>query len=201
MNASAWLRNAHLRSWGAFFVSVRKHCMPTAKKEASIVELRERLTNAKALFFTDFTGMTVAEFTRLRNDLRKDGSCYAVVKNTLFSIAAGEEIAKQFEAHFAGPTAVVFAAEDPVAPAKALKKFTDDAKKLSVKAAYVDGKYVGAAEVAALASMPPKIELQGMLLGLLASPLRNFASVLAANPSGFVRVLSAREKQLVESAS
>jgi len=175
--------------------------MPTAKKETSIVELRERIANAKALFFTDYAGMTVAEITRLRNDLRQDGSTYAVVKNTLFSIAAGEDLAKRFETHLAGPTAVVFATEDPVAPAKALKKFTEDAKKLTVKAGYVDGKYVDAAQVGALASMPPKAELQGMLLGMLASPLRNLVGVLAANPSGFVRVLSAREKQLAESAS
>ena len=53
----------------------------------------------------------------------------------------------------------------------------------------------------ALASLPPKIELQAKVLGLFASPMRGLVTVLAANPSGFVRVLSAREKQLAESAS
>jgi ribosomal protein L10 len=65
----------------------------------------------------------------------------------------------------------------------------------------VDGAVLDRKQVGALALMPPKPVLQATLLGLLASPLRGFARVLAANPSGFVRVLSAREKQLAESAS
>lgn len=174
--------------------------MPTAKKDAAIADLREQIANAKTLFFTDYAGLTVAEITRLRDELRKDGSTYAVVKNTLFSIAAGAEIAAQFAKELNGPTAVVFAGEDPVAPAKALKSFSDESKKLTVKAAYVDGQYADGAQVAAIATMPPKSELQGKLLGLFASPLRTLVGVLAANPSGFVRVLSAREKQLAEQA-
>jgi large subunit ribosomal protein L10 len=164
--------------------------MPTAKKEQKIEELRKRLADAKYLFFTNYAGLTVAEITKLRSELRKDGSTYAVVKNTLFSRAADGELAKKLEEFLAGPTGVVFAPADPVAPAKALKHFSDTVKAIEVKAAYVDG-----------AVLDRKQVLQATLLGLLASPLRGFARVLAANPSGFVRVLSAREKQLAESAS
>ncbi|GAC1618718.1 MAG: hypothetical protein NVS4B5_10030 [Vulcanimicrobiaceae bacterium] len=95
----------------------------------------------------------------------------------------------------------MFAPTDPVAPAKALKDFSAQVKPLEIKAAYVDGAVLDAKQVNALASMPSKAVLQATLLGMLASPLRNFVGVLAANPSGFVRVLSAREKQLAESAS
>ena len=175
--------------------------MPTAKKEQTIAALKERLAESKYLFFTNYAGLTVEEITKLRTELRKDGSTYAVVKNTLFARAAGEELAKTLEAFLAGPTGVVFAASDPVAPAKALKDFNDQVKPLEVKAAYVDGAVLDAKQVVALASMPSKPVLQATLLGMLASPLRNFVGVLAANPSGFVRVLAAREKQLAESAS
>jgi len=137
----------------------------------------------------------------LSTELRKDGSSYAVVKNTLFSRAAGDELAKKLEEFLAGPTGVVFAPADPVAPAKALKQFSDTVKAIEVKAAYVDGAILDRKQVGALAAMPAKAVLQATLLGLLASPLHGFARVLAANPSGFVRVLSAREKQLAESAS
>jgi large subunit ribosomal protein L10 len=173
--------------------------MPTLKKEQTIDELRKRLADAKYLFFTNYAGLTVEEITKLRTELRKDGSTYAVVKNTLFSRAAGPELAAKLETFLAGPTGVVFAYEDPVAPAKALKQFSDDVKPLDVKAGYVDGAILDAKQVGALASLPPKAELQGKLLGLLSSPMRGFVGVLAANPSGFVRVLSAREKQLAES--
>jgi large subunit ribosomal protein L10 len=175
--------------------------MPTAKKEQKIEELRKRLADAKYLFFTNYAGLTVQEITKLRTELRKDGSSYAVVKNTLFSRAAGDELAKKLEEFLAGPTGVVFAPADPVAPAKALKQFSDTVKAIEVKAAYVDGAILDRKQVGALAAMPAKAVLQATLLGLLASPLHGFARVLAANPSGFVRVLSAREKQLAESAS
>jgi large subunit ribosomal protein L10 len=175
--------------------------MPTAKKEQKIEELRVRLADAKYLFFTNYAGLTVEEITKLRTELRKDGSTYAVVKNTLFTRAAGTELAEKLEAFLAGPTGVVFSTNDPVAPAKALKQFNDDVKPLTVKAAYVDGAILDPQQVSTLASMPPKAELQAKVLGLLSSPMRGFVGVLAANPSGFVRVLSAREKQLAESAS
>lgn len=169
--------------------------MPTARKEASVAELRDRLAAAKNLFLTDFAGLTVEEITKLRRELRKDGSSYTVVKNTLFKIAAGDDIARQFDAHLAGPTGIVFAGADPVAPAKAIKAFSDDAKKLGVKAAYIDGKYADAKQVAILASLPPKIELIARLVGSLASPMRGLVTVLSGNSSGLVRVLSAIREQ------
>jgi large subunit ribosomal protein L10 len=175
--------------------------MPTAKKETTIEELRARLTASKNLFFTNYAGLTVGQIGKLRRELRKDGTTYSVVKNTLFSRAAGDELARALDSILIGPTGVVFAGEDPVAPAKALKKFADDNKSLAIKAAYIDGKIVDPAQVAALASLPQKAELQATLLGMLSAPMRNLVGVFAANPSGFVRVLSAREKQLAESAA
>ena len=169
--------------------------MPTAKKEAAIEELKGRLNESTNLFFTKYAGLTVEDITKLRGELRKDGSSYAVVKNTLFKIAAGDDLAKQVEQFLAGPTGVVFAGEDPVAPAKALKTFADDNKALEIKAAYIDGKVVDAAQVNALAALPPKIELIAKMIGSLASPLRGLVTVLSGNQSGLVRVLNAIREQ------
>ncbi len=169
--------------------------MPTAKKEATIEELRARIAGSKNLFFTNYSGLTVEEITKLRTELRKSGDTYAVIKNTLFSIAAGEEIAKSLEAFLAGPTGVVFAGEDPVAPAKALKTFSDSTKPLEVKAAWIDGKVVDAAQVGALAALPPKIELLARLVGSLKSPLYGLVYVLSGNQSGLVRVLNQVREQ------
>ena len=132
---------------------------------------------------------------RLRGELRKDGSTYSVVKNTLFKIAAGDDIAKQLDAYLAGPTGIVFAGTDPVAPAKAIKQFADDSKKLGIKAAFIDGKLVDAKQVEVLAALPPKIELIARLVGTLASPMRGLVTVLAGNQSGLVRVLNAIREQ------
>lgn len=169
--------------------------MPTAKKEAAITQLRDRLSNSKNLFFTNYAGLTVEQITKLRTELRKDGSTYSVVKNTLFSIAAGDDLAKQIESFMAGPTGVVFAGEDPVAPAKAIKQFSDDVKTLEVKAAFIDGMLVGVAQVNALAALPPKDQLIAKMIGSLASPLRGLVTVLSGNTSGLVRALNALREQ------
>ena len=169
--------------------------MPTAKKEATIEELRERIAGSKNLFFTNYQGLTVEEITRLRGELRKDGSTYGVVKNTLFKRAAGDDLAAQLDAILAGPTGVVFAGEDPVAPAKALKTFYDATKKVDVKAAWIDGKLVDPGQVQALAALPPKQELLARLVGTLSSPLSGLVRVLSGNQSGLVRVLNAIREQ------
>ncbi|MHB8141362.1 MAG: 50S ribosomal protein L10 [Vulcanimicrobiaceae bacterium] len=176
--------------------------MPTAKKETAVKELAHRITGAQNLFLTDYVGLTVAEITKLRGELRKDGNSYAVVKNTLFRIAAGEELAATLEGFLAGPTGVVFAGSDPVAPAKALKQFSDGVKPIRIKAAYIDGKVVGAEQVDVLAKLPPKIELLAQLVGTLANPLRGLVMVLSGNQSGLVRVLNAvREQKLAQTSS
>ena len=168
--------------------------MPTARKENAVQELREKLAVSKSLFFTDYAGLTVEEITKLRGELRKDGNSYAVVKNTLFRIAAGD-VASQLETYLAGPTGVVFAGEDPVAPAKAIKTFSDATKKLGIKAAYVDGQVIDKSQVERLASLPSKQELIAKLVGSLASPLRGLVTVLSGNQSGLVRVLNAIREQ------
>jgi large subunit ribosomal protein L10 len=168
--------------------------MPTARKEAAVEELTERLASAKSLFFTDYAGLTVGEITKLRSELRKDGNTYSVVKNTLFRIAAGD-LAAQLESILAGPTGVVFGGVDPVAPAKALKTFSDTVKRVTVKAAYIDGKLVDSKQVETLAKLPSKVELLAKLVGTLANPLRGLVTVLSGNQSGLVRVLNAIAEQ------
>src|SRR5579871_1856241 len=173
--------------------------MPTARKEAAVGELAEKLAGAKSLFLTDYAGLTVGEITKLRGELRKDGNTYAVVKNTLFRIAAGD-LATQLDEFLAGPTGIVFAGADPVAPAKALKTFSDTVKKVAVKAAYIDGKVVDAAQVDTLAKIPPKPQLIANLVGSLANPIRGLVTVLSGNQSGLVRVLDAIREQKASAA-
>jgi large subunit ribosomal protein L10 len=168
--------------------------MPTTRKEASVGELAEKLAGAQSLFLTDYAGLTVAEITKLRGELRKDGNTYSVVKNTLFKIAAGD-LASRLESYLAGPTGVVFAGADPIAPAKALKTFSDTVKRIAVKAAYIDGQVVDAKQVEQLAKLPPRIDLIANLVGTLANPIRGLVTVLSGNQGGLVRVLERIREQ------
>jgi large subunit ribosomal protein L10 len=173
--------------------------MPTARKEATVEELAKRLAASTNLFFTDYAGLSVSDISKLRGELRKAGDTYAVVKNTLFKIAAGD-LAAQVEEFLAGPTGVVFAGPDPVAPAKALKTFSDTVKKIGIKAAYIDGKVVNAAQVDTLAKIPPRLQLLAALVGTLAGPLRGLVTVLSGNQRGLVRVLDGIREQKANAA-
>ena len=165
--------------------------MPTAKKEAEIERLRERTARVACMFFTDYRGLTVGELRTLRNELRKDASTYSVVKNTLFRIAIDEARRNQLKGVLEGPTAVAFVGSDPVAAAKALTKFADDSKKLQIKAAIVDGRYLGPADIAALSKVRARLELLTALVGSLKSPLYRLHGTLNANRGKLVRALRA----------
>jgi large subunit ribosomal protein L10 len=169
---------------------------PRHETDTYICRPPKKPPRSKNLFFTNSSGLTVEEITKLRNELRKDGATatYGVVKNTLFSIAAGPEMAKELETFLAGPTGVVFGGDDPVTPAKALQAF-NAVKPVEVKAAWIDGKIATAADVTALASLPPKQELLAKLVGSLKSPLYGLVMVLSGNQSGLVRVLNAIREQ------
>jgi len=174
--------------------------MPTARKEAAIAALSEKLAVSKNLFFTDYAGLSVADITKLRGELRKGGDTYAVVKNTLFRIAAGD-LAAQVESFLSGPTGIVFAGADPVAPAKALKTFSDTVKRVGIKAAYIEGKVVDAGQVDILARIPPRLQLLATLVATLANPIRGLITVLSGNQSGLVRALNAIREQKASAAS
>ncbi len=165
--------------------------MPTPKKDAEIVALRERAAKVASMFFTDYRGLTVGELRMLRNELRKDSASYSVVKNTLFGIAIGDEKREQLKGVLEGPTAVAFVESDPVLAAKALAKFANDSKKLQIKAAFVDGRFLDAAEVLALSKIRGRQELLAALVGSLKSPLYRLHGVLNGNRGKLVRLLHA----------
>ncbi|TAM62165.1 50S ribosomal protein L10 [bacterium] len=175
--------------------------MPTAKKDATIEALRERMSQTRNVFLTDFRGLTVGEISKLRRALGKGGASYGVVKNTLFTKAA-PEIAGQLEAYLHGPTAIVFAGEDVVAPAKALQSFIDETKRLEVKAAIVDGRVIGKAEVEQLSKLPSLDELRAQLVGVLVAPLQNLVSTLSGKQTELAGVLeSLAEKKAASPAA
>lgn len=172
--------------------------MPTEKKNAEIAELRKRVDDSASMIFTDYRGLTVGELRVLRNELRKDAASYSVVKNTLFGIALGDERRGQLKEILAGPTAVAFVTSDPVAAAKALAKFAIDSKKLQIKAALIDGRFLGAGEVNTLSKIRSRRELHAALVGSLMSPLYRLHGTLHAGPSKLVRTLHALHEKKSE---
>jgi large subunit ribosomal protein L10 len=167
--------------------------MPNAHKEETVAGLREILAGSKGAILTDYRGLTVSEVTSLRKKLRESKAEYHIVKNTLFKLALGDQISPELETLLSGPTAIVFAQEDIVAPAKAVIDFAGAAKKpdVKVKGGYLDGKVYSVAQVTAISKLPPREQIVAQLIGTLNGPVSSLVGTLDGIVSEFVRTIQA----------
>ena len=172
----------------------------TPAKQEIVAKLAEQLKSAKGVVLTGYKGLTVAQDTELRRELREAGVSYHVVKNTMLRIAAKEAGIEGLDEHLAGTTAFAFSAEDAVAPAKVIcgfikKNKLEDTEVLTVKVGMVEGKVIGLDEVQALASLPSREELIAKLLGSMNAPIANTVNVLSGVIRNAVYVLDAIRAQ------
>lgn len=152
--------------------------MPTQRKNESIAELKARVQASPNFILTDYRGLSVGELRTLRVALRKSAAEYAVIKNTLFGKAVGEQTLGEFAGQLEGPTGVAFAGDDIVAAAKALVQFANESKKLKIKAGRIDGSFYDVAKIEALSKVPAREELYAKLVGSLKSPLYRLHNAL-----------------------
>lgn len=149
-------------------------------KKAVVAEIKEKLVAAKSVVLIDYRGLTVAEVTELRNQCRKAGVEYAVLKNTMVNLAAKEAGIEGLDEFLKGPTAVAFGMEDAVAPAKVLTEFIKKTKKTEVKCGLLDGQILDAAGVEALAAIPSREVLIAKIMGSMMSAVSKFVYVVEA---------------------
>ncbi|MEW6109908.1 MAG: 50S ribosomal protein L10 [Nitrospirota bacterium] len=159
--------------------------MNKEEKGRLITDLKEKFSRAKAVVFTDYKGMTVAELTELRSLLRKSSLEYSVVKNTLAEIASRDTEISVAADVFQGPVGVAIGFDDPVLVVKKVLEFTKTNEKLKVKGAVVEGKLFGQNEIKEIADLPSREVLLSMLAGVLQSPLSKIAGALSATVSSF----------------
>jgi large subunit ribosomal protein L10 len=170
--------------------------MKRSEKEAIIAEVMEKASRAIAMYFADFSKVTVAEETELRREFRKSGVEYNVVKNTLARKAL-EQLAgydRVFE-KLVGPTGIAFSYEDPSVPAKIIKKFSDKTGKLKLKVAVVEKQIYDAAKLEQLASIPTRKEIIASILGSLQAPISGTVGAINAIARDLVYVIDAIEKK------
>lgn len=140
--------------------------------KAQVIErLAERIAGSPTIYLTDFTGLNVERITEFRRRLRAAGVEYQVVKNTLVERAMAPELLEQLQEHLVGPTAMVFAGEDPIEAARVVAGFQKEFDKPTVKVGLIEGRSVSAEYVAKLAKLPPRPELMAQLGGVLQAPL------------------------------
>ncbi|HZP84732.1 MAG TPA: 50S ribosomal protein L10 [Chthonomonadaceae bacterium] len=174
--------------------------MPNAQKEAVVSDLRDIVGWSKGAILTDYRGLTVAEVTNLRRKLREVDAEYHIVKNTLFKIALGEAVTPELDRLLTGPTAIVFARSDVVAPTKAVLDFLATLRKpeIKVKGGWIDGKIYDTTQVTALSKLPPREQLISQLIGTLNGPMAEFVGTLDNIIGEFVRTIQAIHDKRVE---
>ena len=167
--------------------------MKRTDKEQLVVELKEKIGGAQALYYTDFTGLNVKRMTELRRRLRKANVEYVVIKNTLALRAVNESglVGERLK----GPTGLVMA-KDAVGAAKILTDFAkENDQRPSVKGGMLDGRSVDAAQVKRLAAMPSREQMLAELGAGLQSPLSAMLGVMNSLLTNFAGALDALKTQ------
>jgi len=171
--------------------------MDRNEKEAVVSEMKEMIDNSTAIYLTDYSGISVADINDLRSQFRKEDVRYKVFKNTLFKRALDDS--GKFDKladHLVGMTGFVFAnAENPVAPAKIIKKYFDKNKKLSLKACYIEDEYFEGDRLNELASLPSKNDLIASIIGSINAPASGIVGVINAVMRDLVSVVDEISKQ------
>ena len=170
--------------------------MPTAQKAATIDELTERLTRAQLTIIADYRGLAVSDLQGLRGNLRPVGAEFRIAKNTLTSIAAERAGIDGVAPLLEGPTALVLAYDDPVAASKVISDFARASRILTVRGGVLNKRPLTAPDIEALATLPPREQLLGRLVGLLASPMARTLGVLSGPARSVAYLLNARAGQL-----
>jgi len=160
-----------------------------------IIDSLERLFASSGTYYlVDYKRMTVAQAVELRKILRKNGYAYKVIKNRLALRALGEKCPEALRPYFQKPTAIAFAAKDPIPLARMLKDFSNQGKVLAVKSGQVEGLALAAGQFDEVCRMTSREDLVGKIAFLMASPLHRLMRTLQA-PLGNVGVLMGELKR------
>ncbi len=164
--------------------------MDRAEKALMIDTLKGVFDTAGVVVVTHYSGLTVAEMTKLRNQLAEQGAELKVIKNRLAKIALDGKADGKADALFKGPVAIAFSA-DPVAAPKIAAEFAKSNDKLVLLGALLGQTVLDSEGVKALATLPSLDQLRAKLVGLIQAPATKVAGVLQAPAGQLARVLNA----------
>ena len=166
--------------------------MPSEEKVQVVEELTQLLKQSTGVYLTDFIGLDVLDFTRLRRRLRDADISYRVVKNRLALLAAKEAGIEGVDEALRGPTGLAYTEQDPVAPARVIKEFADGAQgRPRLKAGLLEGRVYLDQDLETLAKLPPREVLLVQMVTAIQSPLSGLAFCLQGIIQKFVGTLHA----------
>lgn len=166
-----------------------------------VAQVIELLGRCQVALLTDYRGLTVQEMTALRRQLREAGAEYRVVKNTMLRRALESMGMPLDEEYLAGPTAVVFAAEDPTAPAKVISTFARRRGAPTMKGGMIEGRVFGAEDAAAFADLPSRQQLLATVVACYQSPVGGLVQTLYTLVANFAGTLQALAEKRASAAA
>lgn len=175
--------------------------MKKSEKPFVVEDLTKRFEDAKSAVALDYQGLTVKDSEKLRRQISEAGGKLVVAKNTLLKLALkNAKVAKvvkveEVENELQGPTAVVFAEGDEIAPLQKLGKFILEKGLPKLKFGIFGTEIFDAEKLLALSKLPSRNVLLARLMGTIASPSYGLVSMLNANMQRLVYILSAKAKQ------
>lgn len=150
------------------------------QKKQLVADLSKRISESCAGVIVDYKGISVAEDTKLRSELRKEGVEYTVVKNTLLHLAIDGTDLAGLDKLLEGTTAIATSKEDNIAPARILCKYAETSKTFSVKGGFLEGKVIDLDTLEALAKLPSREILLATVCNVFNAPIAAFARAVQA---------------------
>ncbi len=174
--------------------------LPTQRKFEIVSQIEQWLRAAQMVVVADYRGLTVAEMSRLRSNLRAAKVEFHVTKNTLARIAARNVGVPELERFLEGPTAMAFGLGDPVETARAIVEAQKEPKPITVKGAVLDGRVLTFEDLVQLSKLPSREVLLAQVVGAMQAPLVGLVSVLSGPIRSLIYVLQARSEQIKSAA-
>lgn len=158
--------------------------MPSAsvleQKKQIVADVAERISNSCAGVIVDYKGISVADDTALRRELREAGVEYTVVKNTLIKLAIKGTSLEPMSDVLDGTSAIATCNDDYVAAARILNKYAENHENFSLKTGYIDGEVISMDKLMELATLPSRETLLSMVANVFSAPIAGFARAVQA---------------------
>ena len=163
--------------------------MPNARNLEMMENIKADLEGVNAMWVVDACGLTVKETEALRRAIRESGAIMKVYKNTVMKKALAALDLVNMDEILEGPSAFVFCGDDVAAAAKAITEYAKENKKLEIKGGMMDGAFVSAEDISAIASLPSKEVLIAQIAGAISGVARGLAVCINGVPSGLARAI------------
>ncbi len=165
------------------------------QKQAIVLEVATIAAEAPSSIAAEYSGLSVAELSKLRNSARDAGVFLKVVRNTLASRALEGTNFDCMREGLVGPLLLAFSNDEPGTAAKVIRDFSKENEKLIVKLVAIEGKLLEVGDINRLANMPSLLESRSMFLSVLQAPITKLVRVLSEPEAKFVRLLATKRDQ------